>query len=67
MSGEFLVLYGVDVLDVYEQKIRCVHETLELAEVGLITNKVYSRGVDAGVYACGLGSFKKFDEEIHLR
>ena len=66
VSGEFLVLYGVDVLDVYEQKIRCVHETLELAEVGLVTNKVYARGVDAGMYACGFGGFEEFDEEIHL-
>ncbi len=66
VAGEFLVLCGVDVLDVDEEQVCRGHEAVELSEVRLVTNKVYARGVDAGVYACGFGGFEEFDEEIHL-
>ena len=66
VAGEFLVFCGIDVLDVDEEQVCRGHEALELSEVRLVTNKVYARGVDAGVYACGFGGFEEFDEEIHL-
>ena len=66
MAGEFLVLYRVDVLDVDEQQICCIHKALELSEVGFVTNKVYARGVEAGVYAFGFCGLEKFNHEIHL-
>ena len=60
------MLFRINVFDVDEQQVGGLHESFELAEVRFITNKVYARRVDAGVDACRLGKFEKFDEEIHL-
>ena len=67
MAGEFLVFCGIDVLDVDEEQVCRGHEAVELSEVRLVTNKVYARGVNAGVYACGFCGFEEFNEKIHLR
>ena len=67
VTGELFMLFGINVLDVNEQQICCGHEPFEFAKVWLITNKVYSRGVDAGVYACGFCGLEEFNEKIHLR
>ena len=66
VTGEFFMLFGINVLDVDEQQVGALHESFELSEVGFITNKVYARGVDAGVYACGFRGFKEFNKKIHL-
>ena len=42
VAGEFLVLGGVDVLDVDEKQVGALHESIELAKVGLVTYKVYA-------------------------
>ena len=67
VSGELFVLCGIDVLDVDEEQVCRGHEALEFAEVRLVTNKVYTRGVNAGMHACGFCGFKEFNEKVHLR
>ena len=66
VTGEFFMLFGINVFDVDEQQVGALHESLELSKVRFVTNKVYARGVDAGVYACGFRGFKEFNEKIHL-
>ena len=66
VARQFLVLCRVNNFEVNEQQVGGLHESFKFAEVGLVTNKVYARRVDAGVDACRLGKFEKFDEEIHL-
>ena len=66
VARQFLVLCRVDNLEVNEQEVGGLHETFELAEVRLITNKAYTRRVNAGVDSRRLGRLEEFDEEIHL-
>ena len=66
VTGEFFMLFGINVFDVDEQQVGALHESLERSKVRFVTNKVYARGVDAGVYACGFRGFKEFNEKIHL-
>ena len=66
VSRQFLVLCGVDNLEIDEQQVGGFHKSFELAEVRLVTNKVYARRIDAGMDSRRLGRLEEFDEEIHL-
>ena len=66
VARQFLVLCRVNNFEVDEQQVGGLHESFEFAEVGLVTNKVYARRIDAGVDSRRLGRLEEFDEEIHL-
>ena len=65
-SREALVGFAIDVLDVDEQEVGCLHEAFDFSECFASASERDSACIDACVHACCFCRFEEFNHKVDL-